>query len=49
MSVMVLKGDKEKRYVTVDDILSVSDYIRIDFKYFEDSQTITYYVQLLGS
>jgi len=44
MSVMVLKGDKEKRYVTVDDIPPVSDYIRINFKHFEDSQTITYYV-----
>lgn len=44
MSVMVLKGDQEKRYGTVDDIPPVSDYLRIDFKHFEDSQTITYYV-----
>ena len=43
MSVMVLKGDKENRYA-VDDIPLVSNYIRIDFKHFEDSQTITYYV-----
>lgn len=44
MSVMVLNGDQEKPYATVDDIPPVADYIRIDFKHFEDSQTITYYV-----
>jgi beta-lactamase regulating signal transducer with metallopeptidase domain len=44
ISVVVLKGDKENRYVAANDIPPVSDYIRIDFRHFGYSQMITYYV-----